>query len=84
MKNNEDTIELNNNGEIYLGSPMSIDQNSNSKLYNWKIENYEGQARECWLIKKKSPLSSTHLFFYIYYYLSFLKESPRVTIFGTN
>ena len=46
MQNNEDTIKQNINGEIHLGSPMSIGHNSDSKLYNWKIENYESQAHK--------------------------------------
>ena len=41
MQNNEDIIEPNNNGEIHPGYPMSVRQNSDLELYNWKIENYE-------------------------------------------
>ena len=51
MKNNEDNIEQNNNGDILSGSPMSVSQNSGSKLYNWKKQNYEAQAQECWYVK---------------------------------
>ena len=39
MHNNEDIIKPNNSGEIHLGSPMSVKQNSDSELYTWKIEN---------------------------------------------
>ena len=34
MQNNEDIVEPKSKVHIYLGSPMSVDQNSNSKLYN--------------------------------------------------
>ena len=51
IQNNEDTIEINKNEEIYLVSLMSIRHNSDSELYNWKIENYEILAWECWSIK---------------------------------
>ena len=34
MKNNEDTIDPNNKGEIYLGSPMFIRENYDFTLYN--------------------------------------------------
>ena len=37
MKNNEDTIEPNSKGEIYMGSPMSIRQNSDSELSTSKL-----------------------------------------------
>ena len=52
MKNNEEILEPNNNGEIYLGSPMSIGQKFNLEQYKLKIENYEAQARECRSIKE--------------------------------
>lgn len=34
MSNNEGIIEPNNNGEIYLGSPMPVSQKSDLELYN--------------------------------------------------
>jgi hypothetical protein len=44
-------IELTAEGEIFRESPMSIEHNSNSTLYNWKIENYEAHAKYFWSIK---------------------------------
>lgn len=52
MKNNEDTIDPNNRGEIYLDSPFSVGQNFDFELYNWQIKNYEAQARGCLSIKE--------------------------------
>lgn len=52
MQNNEDTIEPNNNEEIHLGFPMAIRQNSDSKLYNWKIEHYQVYSRYFWSIRE--------------------------------
>ena len=39
MENNEGSIEPNEYGELHLGSPMSVEQNSGSKLYNSHMEN---------------------------------------------
>lgn len=52
MKYNEDTIDPNDKGEIYLGSPMIISQKSNFELYNWHIDHSEAQVRDCWEIKE--------------------------------
>jgi len=46
----EDTIEPNMNGEIHLGSPLSVGYNSDSELYDWEIENYESIARDSYSI----------------------------------
>jgi hypothetical protein len=53
-------IMLNRNaqGEILRESPMSVGHNSDSALYNWKLENYEAHAKYCWsieVIPKKHP-----------------------------
>jgi hypothetical protein len=44
MNEQKDNVEPNSEGEILVGSPLSIGQNSNTKLYNWQMENYEAQA----------------------------------------
>jgi hypothetical protein len=46
-----DNVEPNSEGEILVGSPLSIGQNSDTELYNWKMENYEAQEKECWSIE---------------------------------
>jgi hypothetical protein len=51
MNEKKDNIEPNSEGEILLGSPLSIGQNSDTELYNWKMENYESQEKECWSIE---------------------------------
>jgi hypothetical protein len=51
MNEQKDNVEPNVEGEILVGTPLSMGQNSDTKLYNWKIENYEAQAKECWLIE---------------------------------
>ena len=50
IKSNEDIIEPNINGEIHLGSPLSIGYNSDSELYDWEIEKYESIARDSYSI----------------------------------
>ena len=50
IQSNEDTIELNINGEIHLGSTLSIGYNLDSALYEWEIENYESIARDSYSI----------------------------------
>lgn len=57
-------IEPNNNGELHFGSPMSVRQKSNSEPYNWQMENYESQFRECWSIDA-TPYHSIHNYFSI-------------------
>jgi hypothetical protein len=44
-------IEPTAEGEILRESPMSVGHNSDSALYNWKIENYEAHAKYCWSIE---------------------------------
>jgi hypothetical protein len=44
-------IEPTAEGEILRESPMSVGHNSDSALYNWKIENYEAHAKDCWSIE---------------------------------
>ena len=44
--NNKDTLEPDEHKEIHLESPLSVDYNSNTYLYVWKIENYEMYARD--------------------------------------
>jgi hypothetical protein len=51
MHEQKDNVEPNIEGEILVGSPLSIGQNSDTELYNWKMENYEAQAKECWSIE---------------------------------
>ena len=50
IQSTEDTIETNMNGEIHLGSPLSVGYNSNSELYDWEIENYESIVRDSYSI----------------------------------
>jgi hypothetical protein len=56
--NNEqrDYVEPTTEGEILRESPMSFGHNSDSTLYNSKIENYKAHAKDCWsseIIPKK-------------------------------
>ena len=44
VQNNEDTVEPNNYGELHLGRPISVGYNSDSKVYGWKMANYEAKA----------------------------------------
>ena len=45
IQNNEDYIEPNVYGELYLGNQDSVGYNSDAELYDWKVDNYETQAR---------------------------------------
>jgi hypothetical protein len=51
MNEEKDNVKLNAKGEILVGSPVSMGKNSDTELYNWKIENYESHEKECWLIE---------------------------------
>jgi hypothetical protein len=52
MNEQKDNVKPNSEGEILVRSPLSIGKNSDTKLYNWKMENYEAQAKECWSIEE--------------------------------
>jgi hypothetical protein len=52
MNEEKENVEPNAEGEILVGSPVSMGKNSDTELYNWKIENYESHAKECWLIEE--------------------------------
>jgi len=43
-------MELNKDGELHFGSPLSVGYNSDTELYDWEIENYESMARESYSI----------------------------------
>ena len=47
IQNNEDYIEPNVYGEVRLGNKDSVGYNSNAKLYDWEVKNYEMQERGC-------------------------------------
>ena len=47
IHNDADYTEPNIHGELNLGNQDSIGYNSDTKLYDCKIENYETQARGC-------------------------------------
>ena len=47
IQSNYDLVEPNNQGELDLGSPTSIGQNSDADLYNWQLEKYESYAKDC-------------------------------------
>ena len=51
IQNNEDYTEPNIYGELHLGNQDSIGYNSNAESYDWEVENYETQARNCWTIQ---------------------------------
>ena len=51
IQNNEDYTEPNVYGEIHLGNQYSVGYNSEAKLYDWEVENYKTQARDCWTIQ---------------------------------
>jgi len=38
-------VEPNSEGEILVGSPLSIGTNSDTKLHKWKMKNYETQEK---------------------------------------
>ena len=40
IQNNEDYIEPNTYGELYLGNQDSVGYNSDVELYDWEVENY--------------------------------------------
>ena len=52
IHNNEDYIEPNAYGELYLGNQDLVGYNSNAELYNWEVENYGKKSRGCWTIQK--------------------------------
>jgi len=44
-------VEPNAEEEVSAKSPLSIEHNSDSALYNWKIENYEAHSKYFWTIE---------------------------------
>ena len=44
-------VEPNDQGELDIGSPTSVRRNSDSDLYDWKLEKYESYAKDCWSIE---------------------------------
>lgn len=47
MQSNADIVEPKDQGELDLGSPMSVGRNSNSDLYDGELEKYESYAKDC-------------------------------------
>ena len=45
IQTNLDSVEPNNQGELDIGSPTSVGQNSNFDLYDWQLEIYESYAK---------------------------------------
>jgi hypothetical protein len=52
MNEEKYNVKPNAEGEILVGSPMSMGKNSDTELYNLEIENYESHAKECWSIEE--------------------------------
>jgi hypothetical protein len=44
-------LNLEEKGKLLHGSPLSVGQNSNIELYEWKMDNYESKSRECWTVE---------------------------------
>ena len=42
---------LEEKGKFLHGSPLSVGQNSDIELYEWKMDNYESKSRECWTVE---------------------------------
>jgi hypothetical protein len=51
MNEQKDNVEPNVEGEILVGTPLSIGKNSDTEIYNWKMDNYEFQYKVCWSIE---------------------------------
>ena len=51
IQSNLDSVEPNNYGELDHGSSISVGRNSNSGLYDWKLEKYESYAKDYWSVK---------------------------------
>ena len=51
IQSNYDLVEPNDQGELDLGSPTSIDRNSDADLYDWQLEKYKSYAKDCWTIQ---------------------------------
>ena len=51
MQSNTNIVEPNDQGELDLGSPMSVGRNSNSNLYDWELEKCESYKKYCWTIE---------------------------------
>jgi hypothetical protein len=47
MKKEKENVKPNAQDEILVNSPLSIRQNSDMEFYNWKMEYYEANAKEC-------------------------------------
>ena len=47
IQNNEYHAKKNIYGELHLGNPDSVGYNLDVELYDWEMENYELQEREC-------------------------------------
>ena len=45
-----------------LGNPNFVGYNLDAKLYDWEMENYELQARECWTIQSLSKKKTRQCF----------------------
>ena len=52
IQNNANYSEPNIYGELHLGNQGLVGYNSDVELYDWKVKNYETQARGCWTIQK--------------------------------
>ena len=51
IQSDYDLVEPNDQGELDLGSPTSVGQNSDANLYDWQLEKYESYTKDCWTIK---------------------------------
>ena len=51
IQSNLDSVEANDQGELDIGSPTSVRCNSDSNLYDWKLEKYESYAKYSWSVK---------------------------------
>ena len=85
IKNNKDYTEVNTYGEIHIGNQDSVGYNSDAELYDWEVENYETQARGCWIIQAihKKP---THRCFSVSIIPKIFEEKTREypTLIATN
>lgn len=51
IQGDRDSVEPNIRGELLHDSTHSVSQNLDMELDEWKLENYESKARECWSIE---------------------------------
>ena len=51
IQSNCDLVEPNDQGELDLGSPTFVGQNSDANLYDWQLEKYESYTKDCWTVE---------------------------------